>query len=67
VEPFLDYLSGLSAYEALKKAGIFSKDFWLKPGCQKPFAEPLRAMEFPTKSERGVKGYAACSYSTGDR
>ena len=24
-------------------------------------------LEFPTKSERGVKGYAACSYSTGDR
>ena len=31
VEQFIDYLSGLSAYEALKKAGIFSKDFWLKP------------------------------------
>jgi transposase len=28
---FIDYLSGLSVYEALKKAGIFSKDFWLKP------------------------------------
>jgi hypothetical protein len=24
-------------------------------------------MEFPTKSERGVKGYAACSYSIGGR
>ena len=31
VEQFLDYLSGLSAYEALKKAGIFAKDCWLKP------------------------------------
>jgi transposase len=31
VEQFIDYLSGLSAYEALKKAGIFSKGFWLKP------------------------------------
>jgi transposase len=30
VERFIDYLSSLSAYEALKKAGIFSKDFWLK-------------------------------------
>ena len=31
VERFISYLSGLSVYEALKKAGIFSKDFWLKP------------------------------------
>jgi len=31
VEQFINYLSGLSAYEALKKAGIFAKDFWLKP------------------------------------
>jgi DDE superfamily endonuclease len=31
VERFIDYLSGLSAYEALTKAGIFSEDFWLKP------------------------------------
>jgi hypothetical protein len=31
VEQFIGYLSGLSVYEALKKAGIFSKDFWLKP------------------------------------
>lgn len=31
VERFIGYLSGLSAYEALKKAGIFSKDFWLRP------------------------------------
>src|SRR5262249_12158552 len=31
VEQFIDYLSGLCAYEALKKAGVFSKDFWLKP------------------------------------
>jgi transposase len=30
VEQFIDYLSGLSVYETLKKAGIFSKDFWLK-------------------------------------
>ena len=35
-------------------------------------ADPLAAafavaVEFPTKGERGVKGYAACSYSTGDR
>jgi transposase len=29
-ERFVDYLSGLSAYEALKKAGIYSKDFWLR-------------------------------------
>ena len=25
-----------------------------------------RSLEFPTKKSRGVKGYAACSYSTGD-
>ena len=31
VDWFIGYLSSLSAYEALKKAGIFSKDFWLKP------------------------------------
>jgi len=31
VERFIRYLGGLSLYEALKKAGIFSKDFWLKP------------------------------------
>jgi hypothetical protein len=31
VERFIGYLSGLSRYEALKKAGIFSKDFWLRP------------------------------------
>jgi len=31
VERFIRYLAGLSPYEALKKAGIFSKDFWLKP------------------------------------
>jgi transposase len=31
VERFIGYLGNLSAYEALKKAGIFSKDFWLKP------------------------------------
>jgi transposase len=30
VERFIDYLSGLSRYEALKKAGIFAKDFWLR-------------------------------------
>jgi hypothetical protein len=31
VERFIGYLGGLSAYEALKKAGILSQDFWLKP------------------------------------
>jgi DDE superfamily endonuclease len=31
VDWFIAYLSSLSAYEALKKAGIFSEDFWLKP------------------------------------
>jgi DDE superfamily endonuclease len=31
VEQFIGYLSGLSAYEALTKAGIFAKDFWLRP------------------------------------
>ena len=31
VDWFIAYLDGLSAYEALTKAGIFSKDFWLKP------------------------------------
>ena len=31
VERFIGYLSGLSRYEALKKAGIFSKGSWLKP------------------------------------
>ena len=30
-EEFISYLSGLSRYEALNKAGTFSKDFWLKP------------------------------------
>jgi transposase len=28
---FIEYLDDLSAYDALTKAGIFSKDFWLKP------------------------------------
>jgi hypothetical protein len=31
VECFIDYLAGLSAYEALVKAGLFSEDCWLKP------------------------------------
>ena len=31
VDWFIAYLDGLSAYEALTKAGIFAKDFWLKP------------------------------------
>ena len=31
VEQFIGYLGGLSAAEALVKAGIWSKDFWLKP------------------------------------
>jgi transposase len=31
VEQFIDYLSGLSAYEALTKAGIFAENFWLRP------------------------------------
>ena len=31
VDWFIAYLSNLSAYEALKKAGILSEDFWLKP------------------------------------
>jgi transposase len=31
VEQFIDSLSGLSAYEALSKAGIFSGNFWLRP------------------------------------
>ena len=31
VERFIDYLSDLFAYEVLKKAGIFSRDFWLRP------------------------------------
>jgi len=30
-ERFIGYLSGLSAYEALNKAGMFSDDCWLKP------------------------------------
>jgi hypothetical protein len=30
VERFLDYLSGLSNAEALRKAGTLSEDFWLK-------------------------------------
>ncbi len=30
VEQFIGYLSDLSAYEALNKAGLLSKDFWLK-------------------------------------
>jgi len=31
VERFIGYLGGLSANEALTKAGILSEDFWLKP------------------------------------
>jgi transposase len=31
VERFIGYLGGLSANEALRKAGIFSEDFWLRP------------------------------------
>lgn len=31
VERFIVYLCGLSRYEVLKKAGIFSRDFWLRP------------------------------------
>jgi DDE superfamily endonuclease len=31
VDWFIAYLDGLSASEALRKAGIFAKDFWLKP------------------------------------
>jgi hypothetical protein len=31
VDRFIGYLAGLSAYEALKNAGTFSKDFWLRP------------------------------------
>jgi hypothetical protein len=30
VEQFLGYLRGLSAHEALRKAGVLSPDFWLK-------------------------------------
>ena len=29
-ERFIDYLSNLSRFEALKKAGVFAKDFWLR-------------------------------------
>ena len=29
-ERFIGYLSNLSRFEALKKAGIFAKDFWLR-------------------------------------
>jgi hypothetical protein len=31
VDWFIAYLDGLSAFEALTKAGIFSEDFWLRP------------------------------------
>ena len=31
VDWFVGYLESLSAHEALKKAGIRSRDFWLKP------------------------------------
>lgn len=31
VERFIGYLADLSAYETLKKAGLFSEDCWLKP------------------------------------
>jgi transposase len=31
VERFIGYLNDLSAYEALRKSGIWSKGFWLKP------------------------------------
>jgi transposase len=30
VERFMGYLSNLSRFEALKKAGVFAKDFWLR-------------------------------------
>jgi hypothetical protein len=30
VERFLDYLTSLSAWEALTKAGVLSQDFWLR-------------------------------------
>ncbi len=31
VERFIGYLDGLSADEALTKAGVYSEDFWLRP------------------------------------
>jgi hypothetical protein len=31
VEQFIGYLSGLSPYEALTKAGIYAENFWLGP------------------------------------
>ena len=31
VERFIGYLDGLSTNEALTKAGVYSKDFWLRP------------------------------------
>ncbi|HTU21224.1 MAG TPA: hypothetical protein VMG10_24435, partial [Gemmataceae bacterium] len=33
----------------------------------RPWIDGTFQVDFPTKNERGVKGYAACSYSTGDR
>jgi hypothetical protein len=30
VHHFLHYLEGLSVEETLRKAGVFSKDYWLK-------------------------------------
>ncbi len=30
-ERVIGYLSGMSRYDVLKKAGVYSKDFWLKP------------------------------------
>jgi hypothetical protein len=31
VHRFLHYLEGLSVEEVLRKAGVLSKDYWLKP------------------------------------
>jgi transposase len=40
VERFIGYLSGLSARETLRKAGLLSEDSWLKPIVSKNFSGP---------------------------
>src|SRR5207244_6934107 len=55
VERFLEYLDGLSRWEALTKPGTLSKAFWLRVGCQKTFAERLRRF-FPRRNRVERRG-----------
>jgi hypothetical protein len=40
VDLFLEYLTNLSPYEALNKAGVLSKKFWLRRAMSKTFCGP---------------------------